>query len=418
MVEADGADAVSSYRALWAIPGLARCVGSALLARTAAQMQAVVVVLFVLDRFHSPALAGLTVMMASLPGLAVSPLAGALLDRVSRVPLMALDYGVGGSALCVLCLLALAGALPRWALLVTVGTAALTTPLSNAGMRALFPTLVPRHLWDRANAVDSGGYVVAAIMGPGLAGLSVAALGPTRGLLVPAGLLAGAAVLLAGVRLPAAREAGEAPVPLLRDAGRAVRYVWGHPTLRMLAVTISIFNLGWGMESVGIPVLVLHRLHGGSLTVGMLFAVMGVTGIVAALVTGHLGSEGRERRLLSVGCVISALALAGLALLRQEALVVVAMAVGGLSSGPIDVGIFSLRQRVTDPRWFGRAFAVSMSLNTLGLPLGAALAGPILTHSVTIAFVLAAGFALVSAALPHAMLGRSRGRSQIREAPG
>jgi MFS family permease len=401
-----------SYRALFEVPGVGRGVGSALLARTAAQMQAVVLVLFVLAHFHSASLAGLTVMMVSLPGLVVSPLAGALLDRVSRVPLMVLDYGIGGSALCALSVLALTHHLSRWALLLTVGTAALTTPLSNAGMRALFPTLVPRKLWDRANAVDSGGYVVAAIVGPGLAGLSVAVVGSTKGLLVPAGLLVGAAALLVGVRLPRTVRAGTHP-HLVRDAGRAVGYVWRQPDLRMLAVMVSVFNLGWGMESVGVPVLVLHRLHGGSLTVGLLFAVMGLTGIVAALVTGRAGSEGRERRFLSLGSGISAVSMAGVAVLPTEPLVAMAMAVGGLATGPLDVGIFSLRQRVTDPEWFGRAFAVSMSLNSLGLPLGAALAGPVLTHSVTAAFLLAAGFALVATALPHAMSG---GRHDARRA--
>jgi len=38
-------------------------------------------VLFVLQRYQSPSLAGLTVLLSILPGLALSPVAGALLDR-------------------------------------------------------------------------------------------------------------------------------------------------------------------------------------------------------------------------------------------------------------------------------------------------------------------------------------------------
>lgn len=386
---------------------------SALFARTAATIQSVVVVLFVLARFHSPVLAGVTVMMASLPGLLVAPLAGALLDRVARIPLMALDYSIGASGLISLCGLALSGVLPRWALLVTVGASALSTPLSATGMRALFPTLVPRHMWDRANAVDSGGYVVAAVMGPALAGLSVTVLGSTVGLLVPAGLFAAAAALLGGVRLPATERADDTPI--LTDSVRALLYVWRHPTLRMLAVTVSIMNLGWGAENVGLPVLVLHRLHGGAPTVGLLFAISGFAGIGAALVTGRLGSEGRERRFLSIGCLLSVPMMAGLGLLRSEWQLALCMLVGGLASGPVDVGIFSLRQRVTDPQWFGRAFAVSMSFNMLGLPIGAALAGPVLAHSVTAAFLGAAVIVLVAAALPYTM-GDRRAPARVRSA--
>lgn len=397
------------------MPGLARAVVSALFARTAATMQSVVVVLFVLSRFHSPVLAGVTVMMASLPGLFVAPLAGALLDRVARIPLMALDYSIGSSGLVALCVLALTGVLPRWALLLTVGASALSTPLSATGMRALFPTLVPRTMWDRANAIDSGGYVVAAVMGPALAGLSVALFGSTVGLLVPAGLFAAAAALLAGVRLPATVRADA--TPLLTDSLRALVYVWRHPTLRMLAVTVSVMNLGWGAENVGLPVLVLRRLHGGAPTVGLLFAISGVAGIVAALVTGRVGSEGRERQFLSIGCLLAVPMMAGLGLLHSEWQLAVCMLVGGLASGPIDVGIFSLRQRVTDPQWFGRAFAVSMSLNMLGLPIGAALAGPVLAHSVAAAFLAAGAIILFTAVLPYAM-GDRGAPATVRRAGG
>ena len=52
-----------------------------------------------------------------------------------------------------------------------------------------------------------------------------------------------------------------------------------------------------------------------------------------------------------------------------------AMAFQGLLNGPMDVAMFTLRQRQTDPAWMGRAFAVSMSLNFLGYPVGAAIGG-------------------------------------------
>lgn len=55
-----------------------------------------------------------------------------------------------------------------------------------------------------------------------------------------------------------------------------------------------------------------------------------------------------------------------------------------------------LRQRATDPRWFGRAFAVSMNLNYIGSPIGAAMTGVIIGHSITLALLLAATLSLLS----------------------
>ena len=42
-------------------------------------------------------------------------------------------------------------------------------------------------------------------------------------------------------------------------------------------------------------------------------------------------------------------------------------------SVPLTVAMFSLRQRATDPKWYGRAFAVSMNLNFSGFPIGSAI---------------------------------------------
>jgi hypothetical protein len=44
------------------------------------------------------------------------------------------------------------------------------------------------------------------------------------------------------------------------------------------------------------------------------------------------------------------------------ALVVVEMALVGLLIGPMDIALFTVRQRRTDPAWTGRAFAVSLLL--------------------------------------------------------
>src|ERR1019366_9914137 len=67
-----------TYRALFGLPGLPRLAGATVVARTGASMQALVLVLFVLQRFQSPTLAGLVVFLSLVPGLVVSPVAGAL----------------------------------------------------------------------------------------------------------------------------------------------------------------------------------------------------------------------------------------------------------------------------------------------------------------------------------------------------
>ena len=63
----------------------------------------------------------------------------------------------------------------------------------------------------------------------------------------------------------------------------------------------------------------------------------------------------------------------------------------------IEPGIFALRQRRTDPAWFGRAFAVSLSLNFAGVPIGSALSGPLLEQSIALPLLLGAAVTAVAA---------------------
>jgi len=97
--------------------------------------------------------------------MVVSPIAGALLDRHGRVRLIILDYFVASTSLLLVATLSFAGELPAWLLVAITTVASFTGPLSSSGLRSLFPLLVPEPLWERVNAVDSNGWVLATVVG-------------------------------------------------------------------------------------------------------------------------------------------------------------------------------------------------------------------------------------------------------------
>jgi len=158
-------------------------------------------------------------------------------------------------------------------------------------------------------------------------------------------------------------------------------------------------NLGWGILLVAIPVLVMQRLHGGPALVGALWAIFGLASVPSALAFGRVNTEGRERTVMAVSDVVGGLAVGVLAFTASGWMLAVAMLIAGLSNGPFDVAMFSLRQRRTDPAWFGRAFAVSMGLNWAGQPIGSAISGPLIHLGLTVAFLVAAAFMLLAAGL-------------------
>jgi MFS family permease len=400
-----------SYRALLAVPGFTKILLSMQLSRIAQSMVGVALVLFTLTEYHSPALTGIVTFASVFPGLLVAPLAGALLDRHGRTKLVIFDYAVALASLVLIGSLGLAHALPVPVLLLITVVSSLTAILSHTGLRSLFPLIVPERLWERVNALDSNGYLVATILGPPIAAALVSVVGGAATLIL-IGLVYGAATI-AMIGAPDPISDAASTGRLLRDAWDGVLYTVRNPTLRGLGVSISLLNLSGGMVTIVVPLIVLDRLHAPEVAVGLVFAGSGVAGVIAALFAGRVDSRGREWNLLVLP--MAGIAVADLLLLLGAgaataaaglAFVALGLAVSGALNGPMDVGLFTIRQRRTDPAWMGRAFAVSMAMNFVGYPIGAALAGVIATVSIEVAIVVGAIAAVVAGVAAGVMIPR------------
>jgi MFS family permease len=404
----------SSYRALLAIPGMRLLAGTLLLGRLGGAMWSLALILFVLQRYHSPVLAGLTTFVAWMPGLLLSPLGGALMDRFGRVRLIAFDMGLAALTVLVIVLLSLTGALSITILLVVVGVSSLTGPLTWVGTRTLIPLVVPSPMWERGNALDATTANVATIAGPALAGVLFATVGPLATLLAIGAVWLGAGLLVAGLRdVPV----GRAPASgVFRETLEGLRYVARNRVLLALAVLMPLANAAEGILQVALPVLFRSFPFGGSAVVGALWSVLGLAAIVGALAGGRMATRGRERRIIfwtlllvaAAYCVVAAAPLVALPLLVAAA----GMAVAGVFVGLHDIAMFSLRQRAIEPAWLGRAMSVSMSVNAVGLPVGTALAGPLIQVSIVGAMAAAAGVVALAAALCPLLLPPGSARGQ------
>jgi predicted MFS family arabinose efflux permease len=167
--------------------------------------------------------------------------------------------------------------------------------------------------------------------------------------------------------------------------------------LRGLGLSIGVLNIVWGINAIVIPLVVLQRLHGGPALVGLLFAAQGLGGVVSSVLAGRIDTRGREHGMIVYPMIGSAVLL--LLLLPDAGLlpVLAALVLFGVLNGPLDVAMFTTRQRRTDPAWMGRAFAVSMSFNFLGFPIGTGLGGIVANQSIDGAIVIEIGACVIAA---------------------
>ncbi len=386
-----------SYRMLLRLPWVGRIVLSLAIGRIAASMAAVALLVFALERFDSPAIAGVMVFASTAPAVVMGPIAGALLDRHGRVRLVILDQLLGAAAILMVALLAVADQLSPAMLIAIVALAGMTRPLSITGLRTLLPILVPQPLWPRANALDSNAFVLATLAGPAAAGFAIALLGSEAALFAVSALLVAAGLALIGI--PERGHETRSGRSLVADTLGGVRYTWHNATLRGLAGAMTVYYAGFGVLTITVPVLLLGRFGQDPAVVGLAWSAMALAGGSTALVFGARDSAGRERRWLAAGMAATAVGTAALLFPGSVVVVFVALLVAGFMQGPIDIAMFTLRQRRTDPEWFGRGFAVSVALNSAGSPIAAAVAGVLIMGSVEAAVLLGVGLFLAGSVL-------------------
>jgi len=401
---ADPRQSAMSYRQLLRLPGVRILLSSACLSRLAGRMLMLAIILYVLDRFHSPVLAGWVTFATIAPGLAVSPLAGAWLDRIGPPRGILVDMAVSALLILVLAIAGKAHALTVPLLVVLVSLFSLTTPLGSAGIRALLPRLVPATAIDRANALDTTSYAFVDIFGPAFAGVLFAVAGPDISMFTIAALYALAgACLVPLARSPSPERALESR-PVVREAVAGVDYVLRNPALRGLALSYALYQVSLGILFVAVPVIVVQRLGAEGYVVGGLWALTGLSGAAGALSIGRVPTVDRERLVVAAGLLATALAIYPVSVTLGLPGLATGLALVGFFSGPIDVGVLSLRQRRTEPGWLGRVLAVSLSLNMSGLPLGSALGGILVSQSVQATFAAAAGASIAAAVVACALI--------------
>ena len=325
-------DVDRSYRELLRVPNLGRVLLSMQIARIAQSMVGVALVLFTLDRYGSAPFAGLVTFASVFPGLLIAPIAGALLDRHGRLRLVLLDYVVAMAAMALIAVLAVVDVLPGPLLVLIAIVSSLTSILGHVGLRSLFPVMVPEPLWERVNAVDSNGYVIASIVGPPIAAALVGIVGGPVALLAIGVAFGIAAAALVGVPDPAGTI--ETTGRVLADAWAGVRYTWNNRTLRGLGFSITFGNLCHGMIAIVLPLIILQRFELEPAVVGLVFAASGISGVISSFAFGRMDTRGREWALLvwPMVALVPTIAILLLALRRASVWVGMALVASSRSS--------------------------------------------------------------------------------------
>ena len=285
---------------LMAHPGFVRFLSARLAVSIAVQMQTVAVGWQIYSITHDPLDLGLIGLSQFLPFVLLVLPAGHVADRRNRARILSLCFSL--ELLCAILLLAftlsgLAVAWPVFAVMVIFGIA---RAFSMPAGQALLPNLVPPELFARAVAVNSSTWQVSTIAGPAIGGL-VYLLGPEVVYGTVAVLLAGAVVLMIGLR---------APPPMPTDEPdswhtllEGLRFVWRKKII-LGAVSLDLFAVLFGGATALLPAYAQDVLHVGPDGLGWLRAAPGVGAAVIAFALTWQPIHRRVGALMFVGVAV------------------------------------------------------------------------------------------------------------------
>jgi predicted MFS family arabinose efflux permease len=343
---------------------------------------------------HSAALVGAVGACELGPLIAGSLLGGGWADRTDRRRVLLAAQAAVVLVAGALTLAALLGRPPVALVLVLAGALAGCAAVVNVTRSAAVPALAGERLRP-ALALNFGAAQVAAVVGPGLGGLVIAAFGVGA---VYAADTAGFALMLAATALmnPMLPPQSERE-PLARSIGDGLRFVRRNRTL-IGSFAIDLAAMTFGMPRALFAVLALTVYHAGASGTGVLYASVSLGATVAALTTGWLDSARRLGR-ITIGAVFAwglAIALAGAmpSLWPAAALLAVAGAADSVSA----VCRTTINQTATPDAMRGRMSAVFMLVVTSGPRLGDVESGFAASALSAQAAVVSGGLACVVAA--------------------
>ena len=324
---------------------------------------------------REPLAVAMAVFLQQLPWVLLGIPAGAIIDRVDR---RRLTIGVNLGRAAVLGLLAVTVATGTVSLpIIFVATFLIGTAetFADNAASALVATRVPREHLGIANARLTG----TAVMTNQLAGPPIGALLFGLGMAIPFGVdaiaaLSGAVLIARMADRPWIAPEGP-PRHIRHEIAEGFSWLWHHPPVRTLALTIFFFNVTfWAAISVYV-LLAKERLGLDDFGYGLLITVGAIGGLIGSAAYGRLERRFALATLMRAGLLLETVTHLVLAVTTSALVAAATMTLFGIHAVVWGTTSTVVRQRAVPSALLGRVTSVYMLGNVGGAAIGSLIGG-------------------------------------------
>ncbi|WP_201467735.1 MFS transporter [Janibacter melonis] len=320
---------------------------------------------------HSATALGVVTGLQFAPMLLLAPWTGAVTDRMPKRALILIAQATLGLSALIGGLLVVSGSAQLWHFYLLALLTGVATAFDNPARQTFVGEMVPAERLANAVALNSASFNLGRLVGPGVAGLTIAAIGSGPTMLANAVTFA---AVIASLLLMRPSELTPAPRSARRGSVvEGLRYVRSRPDIKL--VMVLIFVLGtFGMNfQLTIALMATQVFDKGSQEYGLLGSVMAVGSLSAALLAARRGEP--RLRVLLLALVGFTVASGAAAVAPSYLTFAIALAACGLSALTAMTTANAMVQMRTEPSMRGRVMALYMAIFFGGTPLGAPLVG-------------------------------------------
>ena len=266
-------------------------------------MQSMALGWLALELTNSAFLVGLVAAASSIPILIFTMPAGVMVDRSDKLQLVRFAQFAFLVVATLLWWLTYTHRMTIGALLGLAFVSGLIAAVEIPARQSMFIDLVGREDLPDAIALNSSGFNLARVVGPGLAAAVIARLGIAWCFFLNAASFVLVLIGLFMIRLPkwVPREVDESPWDGVREA---LRYMRDTPTVRALMLMVTVYSILGVPVLAMMPVIAREMFRMDASGYGVLMSCIGIGGLAAALTLAAIGNRVSRMKLLVVASIV------------------------------------------------------------------------------------------------------------------
>ena len=360
----------------------------------------------------SPLQLGTVLALQYAPSLFLAPLGGVLADRVDKRRALRVVNALASVEAVVLFGLTFSGVVEIWHVMVLAFVLGLVNAVEMPMRQAFAAEIVPRHDLMNAIALNSATFNLARIIGPAVAGVTLALFGPAFNFALNA--VSYMAVLLGLSLMDPQRlhraERAEAPTSVRTSLAEGFDYARRTPSVLWPLVLLAGFAIfGMNFQTL-LPLYARDTLGLGAEGYGALFASMGLGSLMGSLTLAFAGSR-RPLTMLIMGGAVAFIGLElALGIVRLPVLAYPLMVLLGLAAMLMVNTINVTIQNSVSDALRGRVMSLYVTVFAGSAPIGGFFAGFVAQlWGPPAGFLLGAGIASIFVAVVGWQLAKAPG---------